>query len=96
MGERELMIGLLREAYEALERNGQDRCECDESVNLMCYFCRLREVLHRVDPGWTCAYEEERGDLDQMWTHNPGGGFWGDERSVPRLSARPPWMPEQD
>jgi hypothetical protein len=59
MTEREEMISLLKEAYEDLERTGSDKCECDESVGLECYPCRLREALHRLDPKWSCAADEE-------------------------------------
>jgi len=60
MTERDQMIGLLREAYEELEWTNRDRCECDESVGLECYPCRLRNMLHKLDSEWSCAWDEEQ------------------------------------
>lgn len=59
MTEREQMIQLLKDAYEDLELSERDGCECDPSVGLQCYPCRLRDALHRFDPGWTCAADEQ-------------------------------------
>ena len=91
MTEREQMIGLLKEAYEDLERTGEDRCECDESVAMVCYFCRLREMLHKVDPDWTCAFEEEFRYSDRCCREVQGS--WGDWETV--STGKPPaWRPD--
>ena len=91
MTEREAMISLLKEAYEDLERRGDDRCECDESVNLMCYFCRLREMLHKLDPSWTCAFEEEYRYNERCARYVRGA--WGDWETI-ETGKPPAWSPK--
>jgi hypothetical protein len=50
-------------------------------------------MLHKVDPDWTCAYEEEDRYYERCWKWDPNGGFWGDEYEYP-TNKPPAWMPE--